>query len=649
MMRQRMRAGLTAMAVGASVGVAAVAAPAGASAQVPAPVTLAGSLATGVTSGTDAGVVAGSQPQTIEVWLTPNSAGAQALVNAVSTPGSSSYHRYLSPGEYTQRFAAGPAAARAVSAWLSAQGMSDVVVSPGRDYVSATATTATVNRAFAVQMHRYTVAGTDGATTTIQSNDRPLSVPASLAHDIVSVTGLNSTRPTPLDVSGPAGSATTPCSSYWGQHTATVSPAYDGFTSAGTPVCGYSADQVRAAYGQTMANTGTGQTIALIEQGTPTAMGRTLADYAHANGLPAPAPGQFREEQLAKRPGCDNFYDGEEQLDSESAYAMAPGADQLMVDGNSCNPTGAQPLYNAQLAPLIGDDGHPSATIESNSFVFGAGESSPPSELATEHLILLRAAAEGVGMYFASGDYGGVQLPASDPDATAVGGTTLGIGAQNERLFETGWSDDVGALVNGAWQDLGIQDGAGGGDSSIYDEPAYQRGVVPSSMSDAGGRQARTVPDIAADADGDTGMLIGTIEPTANGTPGPYTASANGGTSMATPLVAGMVADAQQGQPTSFGFINPLLYSLAGTAAFNDVLPLSPSLPQTDRNAFTTATIDTGYGAPTDTVFDVQDEAAGQVTAPGYDTMTGLGTPDGQAFIAALRSGGETDTQTPTP
>jgi subtilase family serine protease len=59
----------------------------------------------------------------------------------------------------------------------------------------------------------------------------------------------------------------------------------------------------------------------------------------------------------------------------------------------------------------------------------------------------LRAAAEGVGMYFASGDTPGASwVTDADPYATAVGGTTLGIGARNNRVFETGWSDDYASL-----------------------------------------------------------------------------------------------------------------------------------------------------------------------------------------------------------
>jgi subtilase family serine protease len=146
----------------------------------------------------------------------------------------------------------------------------------------------------------------------------------------------------------------------------------------------------------------------------------------------------------------------------------------------------------------------------------------------------------------------------------------------------------------------------------------------------------RAVPDIAADGDPDTGMLTGYIESTSNGRPGPYRTMPNAGTSLACPLIAGLVADAQQGQKSAFGFINPLLYHLAGTHAFHDALPVTASTPQQNRGAYVA-----GDGFLGVDVFDSQERAyTGQVTAKGYDTMTGVGTPNGAAFIAGLRTNG---------
>ena len=93
------------------------------------------------------------------------------------------------------------------------------------------------------------------------------------------------------------------------------------------------------------------------------------------------------------------------------------------------------------------------------------------------------------------------------------------------------------------------------------------------------------MPDIAADGDTDSGLLTGYIASGTSSHPGPYQTQVNAGTSLATPVIAGLVADAQQGQKSDFGFINPLLYRLAGTRAFHDILPVTAAVPQQDRDA----------------------------------------------------------------
>ena len=107
-----------------------------------------------------------------------------------------------------------------------------------------------------------------------------------------------------------------------------------------------------------------------------------------------------------------------------------------------------------------------------------------PALTNIEHSYLVQAASEGVGMYFSSGDGSGVEAPSSDPDAIAVGGTTLGIGKTSNRLFETGWSTVIALLDGTTWEDLGEQGAAGGGPSLLWAQPGYQKGVVPASLAD---------------------------------------------------------------------------------------------------------------------------------------------------------------------
>jgi subtilase family serine protease len=111
-----------------------------------------------------------------------------------------------------------------------------------------------------------------------------------------------------------------------------------------------------------------------------------------------------------------------------------------------------------------------------------------------------------------------------------------------------------------------------------------------------------------------------------------------GGTSLASPLVAGTVTAAQQGQAVPFGFINPVLYKLYATNAYYATLPLSSHSPAVDRGTYCPAA---ACGLNALTTFDDQSlnmgGYTGQVTLPGYDNMTGVGTPNGPAFIQQLR------------
>ncbi|GAA2012696.1 S53 family peptidase [Catenulispora yoronensis] len=553
----------------------------------------------------------------VQVWLTPDLAGATAFADAAATPGGVGFHRYLSPKAYTERFGASVARAKAVADWLTQSGLGQVRVSSGRDYVSAS-----------------------GAVS-------KLTVPASLAADVLGVTGLGGgSAATTAPVSSPG------CSKFWAEHVQSFQLAYQGLGKGSLPVCGYSADQIRAAYGASSANTGKGVTVALTEGAAPAAMFTTLTEYAKNNHLPAPRREQFRQVQAGADCGAGADADGahvvhtahtahaaqgvavddEAQMDSEALYAMAPDADQLMVVGGGCDED--QALLNAALSVLIGDGDRPGASIVSNSWQIPLGFE--PASII--HAIDLRAAAEGVGMYFVSGDTPGLTMTGSDPYATVVGGTTLGIGARNDRVFETGWSTDYASLADNTWTSQGIS-GGGGGVSLEYGQPAYQRGVVPTPMAQVrvGGRTVanRAVPDLAAAADPDTGFLVGYIQTGDDTHPGPYQSQPNAGTSLACPLIAGLIADAEQGQASPYGFINPLLYRLAGTASLHDMLPLNTSAPQQNRAAYLPPADGSGPGLD---VFGAQDpHQTQQVLAKGYDTMTGLGTPNGDAFISGLR------------
>jgi subtilase family serine protease len=163
---------------------------------------------------------------------------------------------------------------------------------------------------------------------------------------------------------------------------------------------------------------------------------------------------------------------------------------------------------------------------------------------------------------------------------------------------------------------------------------------VPPALSRNGA--SRSVPDLSAVADPTTGMEMGELDFSGHAPPR-LVMFPGGGTSLATPLVAGLVADAQQAH-AAFGYLNPVLYRLAGTGAFHDALPETRRSPARFRAvacAYASYYCGLPGSGPMLGIFDEQTRGLfrykGQVTLKGYDNMTGLGTPDGQAFITALR------------
>jgi subtilase family serine protease len=613
---------------------------------------LAGSVAPFTSHGRPAGAVAGSMRLTIQVWMRPgNLAAAQEYATAVSTPGSKLFHHYLSPAAYTARFGASRAATGAVESWLRHQGFTSVHADAERNYVRATGPVAAIDAAFRTQLENYqSSAGVNAGPYQLHANDRPVAIPRSLARYVIGLTGLDNAAPRLPLLRQPAGRAgagqsTAPCSHYYGQHRISGLPKQFGRTSFPTQICGYQPAQMRAAYGVSMRNDGHGQTVSVVELGLAPEMFLTLQDYAKTGHFLAPSPQRYAELSLGKNT-CGDPFNVEEQLDVETSYDMAPGANQLVVGGDSCNngDFGNQGLFDADIVTIDGTSGnnhHPLANISSNSW--GPGNDTQPAILTNiMHAYLVRAAVQGVGMYFASGDSSGVETP-DDPFSILVGGTSLGIGKNNQRLFEAGWSSGLSALSHGHWGPAFENGATSGGPSLIWRQPGYQHGVVPRALAlvDPGSRLGlvRSEPDLAASADLYTGFATG-IMTFPRHKPAKFIEITVGGTSEASPLVAGIIADAQQGQHTAFGFTDPALYRLNGTPALHDILPSTSRTPGLFRGEVCKGNICPGR-AKFLVTFDDQSPAmagyTGQVTLKGYDNMTGIGTPNGPKFISALR------------
>ena len=640
----------------ALIGVVGGAAPAGAA---PSNRTqLAGSVPDWARPAAAHGPVAGTEHVGFRVYLGWRGGDAAAqLAMSVSTPGSPEYRHFLTAAQFRQQFAPSQTAVSAVQRWLRDSGFTLDYTPANSHYVAAEGTVAQANQAFAVTLSKYTVQG-----LTLRAPDRLLSVPSTLASTVAGVVGLDDSAalvhydhvdapPAAAFVNAP------PCSTYWAEKSTATTSGADGTaipTAYGSfqpwAPCGYTPSQLQGGYGVASAiaggTNGAGQTVAIIDAyASPT----ILADanqYSSLHGLPLltgsqfsqlVAPGTFRQPQNpAQNP--QGWY-GEETLDVEAVHSMAPGANILYV--------GAANNYadlDAALNHVV--DSH-LATIVTNSYGFST-EALPPGYIKPYNDTLIQAAATGIGVYFSSGDSGdetsGVpgatptpDWPASSPWVTAVGGTSLAVGAANNYLFETGWQTGNSRLTSGAWAPTppgSYLYGSGGGTSRLFPQPAYQAGVVPDSMSRTyGGAPMRVVPDIAALGDPNTGMLIGQTQTFPDGTTR-YSEYRIGGTSLASPLTAGLMALVQQQAGHPLGFMNPTIYAHAGSAAYHDIVPPASPLGVVRANYVNSVDATDGY-----TYFLRSLSFDSQLTihtVPGYDDVTGVGSANGTAFLSAL-------------
>ena len=190
----------------------------------------------------------------------------------------------------------------------------------------------------------------------------------------------------------------------------------------------------------------------------------------------------------------------------------------------------------------------------------------------------LEAALTGITVNFSSGDSGDhtaggtdlaaktVEFPADLPYVTGVGGTSVLIGSQGQWLGEYGWQNAYSTLTSGAWTPAPpgtYTSGGGGGTSQLFAQPFYQAGKVPASISEYyGSTPMRAVPDISMAGDPNTGFEVGETQVFPDGT---YWAQYRiGGTSLSSPLMAGVVAVADQSSHRSLGLHQPAVLQAAG-------------------------------------------------------------------------------------
>jgi subtilase family serine protease len=573
-------------------------------------------------------------------WNDPS--GVVALAQAVSDPNSASYRDYLTPAQFRARFAPSQAQVGAVQSWLRGEGFSVEYTPQNNHYVSAEGTVAQTEAAFGTSFGMYSVQG-----LTVRSPSSDVSIPSSLDGIVSGVIGLDDsaqfvhTNHTTGDAPPPpAFVSAQPCSAYWGEKQAT------GFTNpygAGMlpyAPCGYTPAQIKGAYGISGYD-GSGQSVAIIDAYAAPTIASDVNQWSVNRGLPAMtgnqltqvvAPGTYHHPERGLKQDPQGWY-GEETLDVEAVHGIAPAAHIVYVGA----PNNFQDL-DAALNYVVDKNVAP---IVTNSYGFNT-EVLPPGYIKPQEDTILQGATEGIGIYFSSGDnsdeflvqgYVTTDWPASSPFVTSVGGTTLAVGASNNYLFETGWGTTTSSWTGTAWSPTPPGPwiyGAGGGVSRLFAEPSYQQGVVPSSVFTAQGRTGRAVPDIAAVADPNTGYLIGETQTFPDGSV-KYSEYRIGGTSLASPLIAGIMALANQAAGYPLGFANPLLYGLAGSSALRDIVnpPSTVAMVRTNYVNGVDASNGLAYRLRT------ANQTLSLQTTAGYDDVTGLGTP-ASTFLAKV-------------
>jgi len=263
---------------------------------------------------------------------------------------------------------------------------------------------------------------------------------------------------------------------------------------------GYGPNDLRSAYAIT--GTGSGRTIAIVDAYGYTNAETDLAVYRSQYGLSActTANGCFSKVNqngvAGSYPRNNNGWAQESALDIDMASALCPGCKIVLVEANSASLADLAAAENTA-ARIAG------VNVISNSY--GGGETGAANYAAAyKH--------PGIAITVSSGDSGyGVQFPASSPDVTAVGGTSLTKASNARGWNETTWS------------------GAGSGCSTVFGKPSWQTDTLCAM---------RTEADVSAVADPNTGVAV--YGPTGKGTQSGWMVF--GGTSVAAPVIGAIYA-----------------------------------------------------------------------------------------------------------
>jgi subtilase family serine protease len=333
---------------------------------------------------------------------------------------------------------------------------------------------------------------------------------------------------------------------------------------------------------------GTGQTVAVVSAFVQPNVVADLKAFSTAFHLQAPDLTVHIADGAPNAP-LDGAWGEETSMDVEWVHAIAPGAKILLVEAKSNQ-------FIDLLDGVLYAENQPGVAAITMSW--GVPEGSP--ETVLDHDFTTPAGHTPITFLAGAGDHHNGEpglYPAFSPNVMSVGGTSLTLDKAGNYSNEIGWDD-------------GTLDRSGGGISQFESQPAWQQGVVTQSAT------MRATPDVSFDAGQSTidgnpvGQWVAIYDSYDFGTKTPW--GNGGGTSLASPCWAGLIAIADQAR----ALLNQASLDTPGVAtwlysAYHD-----------------------GFGAQ---VFhDITSGNNGFAAGPGYDLMTGLGSPIGPAVLAGL-------------
>jgi kumamolisin len=412
----------------------------------------------------------------------------------IYTPGSPTYHQFLTPDQIVQRYALSDSQLKVVQDWLVQHGYTIISIDALRSGIKVQATVASIERSLNIQLSSFNILGhqffmQQGVPT----------LTGQIASLVQSVVGLDNFA---LPVFKPPFSSTVSTS------VAGASCSKYGANSTLTRDKLAAAYQINQLYKQGFQ--GQGMTIGVAEFDEPYDP-KDIADYAACTGIKTPNIQNIDVDgHVAPGPG-----QGEAALDLELIAGLAPQAQILDYQASLSNTSFAQALVD--VFNRVATDHR----VQVLSVSYGAGEDTfSSSEQDAVNRSLRNLAAEGISVFISSGDCGAfsyrvshvamVSFPASAPYAIAVGGTHLQVNNSGVRTGEDVWSDNDGApLCQNEW-------GSGGGVSqnSDFKRPAWQVGPGTANRYDGASsfvftfnaqpvsapNGLRQVPDVAAAA-----------------------------------------------------------------------------------------------------------------------------------------------------